>query len=311
VRLEAKAKDIELGLRIDPNLPRIVCGDAGRLRQVLLNLLVNAVKFTAAGTVLVRVHAKPGQGDATTVRCEVADTGIGIDAQILDRMFDLFTQADTSATRKYGGTGLGLAIARELIHLMGGTIGAQSEPGRGSTFWFQLDLSPPLGSGAVPRSPREETAAARQLGATAPLVLVAEDSPVNQIVAVRALERCGYRAQVVSDGRQALQALSTRRYAAVLMDCQMPVMDGYEATMRLRRDEGNDWHTPVIALTAHAMKDDREKCLAAGMDDYISKPMRRQVLIETLRRWIRDDRPVGDLVTLADSTWSPSPTKGP
>jgi len=117
---------------------------------------------------------------------------------------------------------------------------------------------------------------------------------MNQIVAVRALERCGYRAQVVSDGHQALQALATRRYAAVLMDCQMPEMDGYEATKQLRRNEGNDWHTPVIAMTAHAMKHDREKCLAAGMDDYISKPMRRQVFVETLRRWIRDDRTVED-----------------
>jgi PAS domain S-box-containing protein len=294
VRLEAEAKGIELGLRIDPNLPRNVCGDGGRLRQVLLNLLANAVKFTAAGSVMVRVHATPGRGDATTVRCEVADTGIGIDPQILDRMFDLFTQADTSATRKYGGTGLGLAIARELIDLMGGTIGAQSELGRGSTFWFELDLSPPPGSSALPLTPRDDTASARRPGATAPLVLVAEDSPMNQIVAVRALERCGYRAQVVSDGHQALQALSTRRYAAVLMDCQMPEMDGYEATMQLRRNEGNDRHTPVIAMTAHAMTHDREKCLAAGMDDYMSKPMRRQVFIDTLRRWIRDDISIED-----------------
>ena len=294
VRLQANAKGIKLGLQIDPDLPRTVRGDAGRLRQVLLNLLVNAVKFTAAGTVMVRVHATPGRGDATTVRCEITDTGIGIDAQILDRMFDLFTQADTSATRNYGGTGLGLAIARELINLMGGTIGADSEPGRGSTFWFELDLSPPIGSSAIPLSPRRETDSARLPGATAPLVLVAEDNPMNQIVAVRALERCGYRAQVVSDGHQALQALATRRYAAVLMDCQMPEMDGYEATKQLRRNEGNDWHTPVIAMTAHAMKHDREKCLSAGMDDYISKPMRRQVFVETLRRWIRDDSTVED-----------------
>jgi signal transduction histidine kinase/ActR/RegA family two-component response regulator len=289
VGLEANAKGIKLRVRIDPDVPRAVRGDAGRLRQVLLNLLVNAVKFTAAGAVMVRVHATHGRGNATTIRCEVTDTGIGIDAQVLDRMFDLFTQADTSATRKYGGTGLGLAIARELIDLMGGTIGAQSEPGRGSTFWFELDLSPPLGSSPTPLSPGEETVSARPLGATAPLVLVAEDTPMNQIVAVRALERCGYRAQVVSDGHQALQALSARRYAAVLMDCQMPEMDGYEATMQLRRDEGNDRHTPVIAMTAHAMKHDRAKCLAAGMDDYISKPMRRQTLVDTLRRWIRDD----------------------
>jgi PAS domain S-box-containing protein len=283
--LEANAKGIELELEMDPEVARSVRGDSGRLRQVLLNLVGNAVKFTDAGTVTVRVNATPSRDD-TTIRCEVADTGIGIDPQTLDRMFEPFTQADASTTRKYGGTGLGLAIARELINLMGGTIGAESEPGHGSTFWFELDLSAPVPSDGAPASPRVVNGSARGLAPTAPLVLVAEDSPVNQIAAVRALERCGYRAQVVGNGREAVHALSTGRYDAVFMDCEMPEMDGYEATMQLRHREGTARHTPVIAMTAHAMKDDHEKCLAAGMDDYISKPMRLQVLADTLRRWV-------------------------
>ena len=254
---------------------------------MLLNLVANAVKFTHAGAVTVRVDATRQRGGATTVRCEVADTGIGVDPLILDRMFEPFTQADASTTRQYGGTGLGLAIARELADLMGGTIGAESTPGVGSTFWFELDLSDPLGTDdRLPAPPRAVEQSAPPLGPTAPLVLVAEDSPVNQIVAVRALERCGYRAQVVGDGTEALRALAAGRYAAVLMDCQMPQMDGYEATIQLRRHEGSARRTPVIAMTAHAMQDDVDRCLAAGMDDYISKPLRFQVLADTLRRWI-------------------------
>jgi PAS domain S-box-containing protein len=285
-RMEAHAKGIELVLQIDPAVPQTVSGDSGRLRQVLLNLVANAVKFTEAGTVVVRVNPIPGRDHTSAIRCEIADTGIGIDPLILDRMFEPFTQADVSTTRNYGGTGLGLAIAKELVELMGGTIGADSEPGRGSTFWFELDLAPPVARDGAPAPLREVKAPAVRLGPTAPLVLVAEDSPVNQIVAVRALERCACRTHVVGDGRDALEALSTQHYDAVLMDCQMPNMDGYEATMQLRRTEGSARHTPVIAMTAHTMDGDRERCLQAGMDDYITKPMRLQVLADTLRRWL-------------------------
>ena len=222
------------------------------------------------------------------IRAEVTDTGIGIDPAVLDEMFEPFTQADSSTTRHFGGTGLGLAIARELVELMGGTIGAESEPGAGSTFWFELQLGAPLADGGAPEGGRERPPErAAGLHAGAPTVLVAEDSPVNQIVAVRTLERCGFRAEVASDGREALAALAAARYDAVLMDCQMPGMDGYEATAELRRRERDGGHrTPVIAMTAHAMAGDRERCLAAGMDDYIGKPMRSQALAEVLGRWI-------------------------
>ena len=284
--LQANAKGVRLDVHIADAVPQCVRGDRQRLRQVLSNLLSNALKFTTDGSIVVAVSATPQPHGGARSRVEIADTGIGIDPAELDRMFEPFTQADASTTRNYGGTGLGLAIARELVELMGGTIGAASEPGRGSSFWFELALSAPVAPNGRLPPPGDVGIAASPLSSTAPRVLVAEDSPVNQIVAVAALERCGCTVDVVGDGRQALKALSAQRYDAVLMDCQMPEMDGYEATTELRRREDGDHHTPVIAMTAHAMDGDREKCLEAGMDDYISKPMRREQLIETLRRWI-------------------------
>jgi PAS domain S-box-containing protein len=298
--LQAESKGIQLDVHIADPVPQRVRGDRQRLRQVLSNLISNAVKFTTEGSIVIGVSATRQPDGGVRIRVEIADTGIGVDPAELGRMFEPFTQADASTTRNYGGTGLGLAIARELVELMGGTIDAASEPGHGSTFWFELPLSTPVApNGRLPPTGDVGTADP-PFRSTAPRVLVAEDSPVNQIVAVRMLERCGCTVDVVSDGRQALKALSAQRYDAVMMDCQMPEMDGYEATTELRRRENGNHHTPVIAMTAHAMDGDREKCLEAGMDDYISKPMRREDVIETLRRWIpaqanttaeRDPRP--------------------
>jgi signal transduction histidine kinase/FixJ family two-component response regulator len=282
-RPDAIAKHLKLEFDFDPQLPRRVRGDGTRVRQVLMSLTTNAVKFTSEGTVTVRVSVPQGDG-SDRVRFEVVDTGIGIDPVTLDRMFEPFTQADTSMTRRYGGNGLGLAIAKELVELMGGAIGAKSEPGAGSRFWFELPL-PKAPASILP--PASAQPAARTAGPNGALVLVVEDSPVNRVVAVSVLERCGYHVHVVNDGREALQALSMQRYDAVLMDCQMPDIDGYEATQELRRRErGGTDHTPVIAMTAHAMLGDRERCLEAGMDDYVSKPVRSQVLAEVLQRWI-------------------------
>ncbi len=284
--LEAQAKGVQLDIEIDPLAPRRVRGDSARVRQVLLNLVGNAVKFTAEGTVAVRVTRQGGPA-SDDVLLEVIDSGLGIEPKIIQRMFEPFVQADVSTTRKYGGNGLGLAIAKEIVELMGGTIGADSEPGRGSRFWFELPL--PEATPAALASTRERVVRLnqRQSEADAALVLVVEDSPVNRLVAMHVLERCGFRAHVVNDGREALQALSTQHYDAVLMDCQMPDIDGYEATRELRRRESaTGEHTPVIAMTAHAMTGDRERCLEAGMDDYIAKPVRSQTLNEVLRRWI-------------------------
>ena len=251
------------------------------LQTIVANLVSNAVKFTTAGSVAVGVTASPSpKQPGTRIRVEIADTGVGIDALSLERMFEPFTQADGSTTRNQGGTGLGLAIVRGLIDLMGGTIGAHGDPGRGTTFWFELDLATPIADDTQPHS-RPTSAGASRLGSAAPLVLVAEDSPLNQVVAVRALERCGCRTEVVGDGRAALQALSTQRYDAVLMDCHMPTIDGYQATALLRQRESQGEHTPVIAMGAA-----RGRCRDAGMDDYPIKPMQHDALTRALRRWI-------------------------
>jgi signal transduction histidine kinase/CheY-like chemotaxis protein len=288
--LEAQAKGVTLEIDVDPQAPRRVRGDGARVRQVLMNLVGNAVKFTAEGSVRVRVMAR-AEPTVSGVRFEVVDTGIGIEPAMLERMFEPFVQADGSTTRKYGGNGLGLSIAKELVELMGGLIGAESDPGRGSTFWIELPMQRVASvsghtgreRGVMLDEPRPDPSAA--------FILVVEDSPVNRLVTARVLERCGFRAHVVNDGREALDALSMQSYDAVLMDCQMPELDGYEATRELRRREGDGRRTPVIAMTAHAMTGDRERCLAAGMDDYIAKPVRSQALVAILARWItRDDQ---------------------
>ena len=287
----ARMKGLELVLSIDERVPRLVRGDFQRLQQVLLNLVSNAVKFTSEGSVAVRVTASERPPAATMVRFEVADTGIGIDpTTTLEQMFEPFTQADVSTTRPYGGTGLGLAIARELVCLMGGTINATSEPRRGSTFHFEIPLEIPTTIGApneVAQSSADVAAASGMPSwSRPPLVLIVEDSQINQIVAARALERCGCRTHFVNDAEEAIKAFRAQRYDAILMDCQMPNLDGYRATAELRQTEHGERHTPIIAMTAHAMQGDRERCLAAGMDDCLAKPMRHNDLQTLLRRWI-------------------------
>jgi signal transduction histidine kinase/ActR/RegA family two-component response regulator len=288
-RADALAKHLPLELEMDPQLPGRVRGDSTRIRQVLMSLASNAVKFTEEGSVTVRVNVGAAEG-AERIRFEVLDSGIGIDPAMLERMFEPFTQADVSTTRKYSGNGLGLAIAKQLVELMGGEIAAKSELGAGSRFWFEVPL--PAATPSIRQPSREQNVRLGQQKTerSGALVLVVEDSPVNRVVAVSVLERCGYHVHVVNDGREALQALSSQRYDAVLMDCQMPDVDGYQATEELRRRErGSSYHTPVIAMTAHAMVGDRERCLAAGMDDYLSKPVRSQALAEVLERWIPAD----------------------
>ena len=280
--LQARAKGLHFDVAIAPEVPGAVRADGGRLRQVLLNLASNAVKFTSSGAVHVRVLAR----EEDRVRFEVIDTGIGVDPQIIDRMFEPFMQADSSTTRLYGGTGLGLSISRQLVELMGGTIGATSEPDAGSTFWFEVPLERVASDAAKSQEPYRYMSTQGPAG-DAPLVLVAEDSPVNRSVAVSMLERCGVRAEVAANGREALEALWDRHYDAVFIDCQMPELDGYDATAELRRRELSlGTHTPVIAMTAHAMAGDRERCLQAGMDDYVVKPIHSDALVAKLERWI-------------------------
>ena len=422
----AHVKGVALGTLVEVGVPTMVKGDPGRLRQVLINLVGNAVKFTERGGVVIRAQLVEEDAGSTLVRFAVSDTGIGIPSELQARLFESFTQADASSTRQYGGTGLGLAISKQLAELMGGRIGVESDPGQGSTFWFtaRFERSSPaaaalpapvdltgvrvlavddnrvnrevieqnlLGLGMRPTTAgdarealsqlqqahaqgqpfdiavldfhmpdmdgiqlavliREDAATAdlplvlltasgrrgdaqlarnagidafltkpihaaalrEALGTvlglhpadrpTAPLVtrfslaeaktakqshlLLVEDNPVNQRVATRMLEKLGYRVDVAANGRLAVEALSRFPYDLVLMDCQMPEMDGYEATRQVRTSEGAQRHTPIIAMTAAVTKDDEAKALAAGMDEFVTKPITIEALSETLERWL-------------------------
>jgi hypothetical protein len=281
-RLSATAKDLGFAIEIDAAVPERLRGDGRRLGQIVLNLVANAVKFTAEGAVVVSVHSAPGAEGALALAIEVADSGIGIDPDKLERVFDPFTQAEVATTRLYGGSGLGLAIARQLTELMGGTISAHSELGAGSTFVVAVEVAPAAAAAVA----HDASEALPTSWAEPPWLLVVEDSQVNQIVATKALERCGCRVDVASDGLDALVVLESKTYDAILMDCQMPGLDGYKTTAEIRRREEGVRHTPVIAMTAQAMEGDRERCLEAGMDDYLTKPLRHAELLDALERWL-------------------------
>jgi signal transduction histidine kinase/DNA-binding response OmpR family regulator len=425
----AQEKGLELIFQIHARAPKLLRGDPGRIRQVLLNLATNAVKFTPEGEVFIRVSAVDEDETRAKLRFEVRDTGIGIAEDLRDRLFLAFSQGDVSTTRKFGGTGLGLAISRQLVELMDGRIGLESEPGSGSTFWFEISLAKQVGAVEAPTfapesirgmrvvivddnetnrrvlgyqlesfglrfeiaaGAREALALMRQAVAqadpfrvalldyqmpeidgeelgraiaadpelgesemvmltsvgirgdaerfseigfagylvkpikphllfecltmvlggerrrdrrggkplitthtvaercarTAPRILLAEDNLVNQKVAQRILQKLGHAVEVVVDGREAIEALAGQNYDLILMDCQMPKMDGFEATAEIRRNEGRERHTTIVAMTANAMKGDRERCIAAGMDDYVSKPVEPKQLAAILQKWL-------------------------
>jgi two-component system sensor histidine kinase/response regulator len=396
---QAHVRGLELATLGDPRVPLGMLGDAGRIRQVLMNLVGNAVKFTEQGEVIVRTHLAEQTAAGATVRFEVNDTGIGISPEAAARLFEPFSQADSSTTRKYGGTGLGLAICKGLVERMGGTIGVDSEPGRGSTFWFTVrllgtesaapertavaalgglrvlavddnatnrtilseqlsaaglsvttvadgpgaleclreaalegrpfvtavldmhmpgmdgravadairaDLTKParpaqllrtlatvLGVPAPTQPPTRRAASTGDAGGvikpTGALVLVAEDNRINQLVARGLLGKLGCRVDVVGDGREAVAALEAIPYTLVFMDVQMPEMDGFAATAEIRRRERENpgiARTTIIAMTANALAGDQERCLSAGMDDYVSKPVRLEELQIVVRRWL-------------------------
>jgi len=276
--LRANSKGLELALDVAPAIPEVVSGDPGRLRQVLLNLVGNAIKFTERGEVVVR--AEPvADGDGNEIHFSVSDTGIGIPYDKQTAVFEAFAQEDSSTTRRYGGTGLGLTISQRLVGMMGGRLWVDSEPGVGSTFHFTVRCGDAGG-----RQPSTVTAApppAREIPSMD--VLVVEDHPVNQRLALSLLEKWGHRATLARDGREGLDLMTTHRYDLVLMDMQMPEMSGLEATRRFRAQETGK-RTPIVAMTANAMEGDRETCLAAGMDDYLPKPIRSVDLLAMLER---------------------------
>ncbi|MBU5612026.1 response regulator [Geomonas azotofigens] len=284
-----RRKGVALELEIGPDLPRRALGDPNRLRQVLINIVNNALKFTEHGSVTVSACLVEKSGNGHYVGFEVRDTGIGIPAESVGGIFELFTQVDGSATRRYGGTGLGLAIAKQLVELMGGEIGVESEPGRGSTFTFIVYVNAaPDAESDVEDDPIEldnecEETLAAQCHAR---VLLAEDNPVNCEVAHAMMTALGCQVDVAQNGAQAVSALARKSYDLVFMDCQMPELDGYEATRAIReRERDSGRHTPIIALTAHAMAGSRETCLSAGMDDFLSKPFKLGQLQELIQRW--------------------------
>ncbi|HEY1107173.1 MAG TPA: ATP-binding protein [Opitutaceae bacterium] len=280
LRARAAEKRLDLLLDLPPDLPAHVVGDAVRLKQVLINLTGNAIKFTERGHVAIAVQLLRRDPDVATLRFSVRDTGIGMDAAAQARLFKVFSQADSSMTRRFGGTGLGLAISQKLVNRMGGHIEVQSTPGHGSTFSFELALQ--LAATPTPPVPAVGIETANTLKGS---VLVVEDDRVNQRVIDLLLKSYGLQSTIVADGASAVEVAVFERWDAVLMDCQMPGMDGFEATRQIRaRLQGRP--LPIIALTANTMAGDREACLAAGMNDFVAKPVRREELRACLERWL-------------------------
>jgi PAS domain S-box-containing protein len=293
--LQAQKKGIELTLDIDAVLPDLVRGDPGRLSQVLLNLGGNAIKFTATGEVVIRARVLSTDATGTRVEFAVRDTGIGIPTGRLEGLFQPFTQVDTSTSRKFGGTGLGLSIVRRLVELMNGECGVESQVGVGSRFWFTalfaVAAATPDQEPVAPTVQLQPTAARHEMPATrshgeGKHVLLAEDNVVNQKVAGRLLAMLGFRVTLARNGREALDAWASTSFDLILMDCQMPEMDGYEATREIRRREGSGRHIPIIALTAHAMAGAERDSIAAGMDEHMSKPIDRERLASCLGRYL-------------------------
>lgn len=284
----AQQRNLQLNLHVQPGLESLtVIGDPTRIRQILVNLIGNALKFTEQGSVCIKAGWSLIEDDRLQFTCTVQDSGIGIHADMLESMFDAFQQADSSISRRYGGTGLGLPIARTLAERMGGTLRAQSEEGAGSLFTLQIPL--PI-SRHLPVDIRQPLSALDASGKERSVLLV-EDNPVNRTVVQAMLHNLGCRVDVAVDGAEAVSMAAAGEYGLILMDCRLPVMDGYEATRRIRQLEGLE-QLPIIALTANALQGDRDACLQAGMDDYLAKPFKHADLQQVLRRWLFFRTPV-------------------
>lgn len=283
--LKAEQQGVTLMHEIDESLPELMLGDPMRIRQVIVNLVSNALKFTKQGEVKISIDVVSKGIGSVELKVTVSDTGIGIPVAAQDTLFNAFTQADGSTTRKYGGTGLGLAIVSQLVDMMGGTLGLDSVEGKGSSFWFTAKLKT---TAEKPVASLDAVASNESLQLNARILLV-EDNPVNQMVAQKMLERIGLKATLANNGVEALQCLDGQSFDLVLMDCQMPEMDGFDATREIRKLElktPQQQRLPIIAMTANVMSGDRERCLEIGMDDYIGKPVQRDQLATVLRKWL-------------------------
>ena len=284
----ARNKNLEILWEIDPNLPETLIGDPVRIRQVLVNLINNAIKFTFKGHISTKVKMNSLNDDQCEVLFSVTDDGVGIPKDKQDIIFDAFTQADASMTRRFGGTGLGLSISKRLVEMMQGRIWVESEELNGSTFYFTAvfkapkEVAVPMPVEDAPSDPAE-TATAKKIKMLS--ILLAEDNIINQKIVVKILEKRGWKVAAAENGKVVLDLLEKQSFDLILMDAQMPVLDGFETTRLIRENEkktGN--HIPIIALTARAMTADRQQCLACGMDGYVSKPVDRQKLYDTIEQ---------------------------
>jgi CheY-like chemotaxis protein len=296
--LQASTKGVSLHLDVDPSLPSDVLGDPGRLRQVLVNLLSNAIKFTKSGSIqvkLMRLSSRPNDpSDVIQMGIKVRDTGIGMTEAQQANIFDAFTQADASTTRRYGGTGLGLAICQRLVAAMGGKLSVRSAPGKGSEFRFHIPVRAATAKDHVMTTPMALEASHWE----GLRVLVAEDQPINQLLIRKLLEQSGCELSIVSDGAMAVAHWETHPVDLILMDVQMPVMDGMSATAEIRkREKVKGTYARIIALTAHAMPGDQERCLEAGMDGYVTKPLSIEALNACVRQVLSSHAPAPPMLT--------------
>jgi signal transduction histidine kinase/ActR/RegA family two-component response regulator len=282
----AEHKKIRISSSINNSIPDYIAGDESRVRQILVNLIGNAIKFTSEGGVILRINKEESHGKRICLRFEVVDSGIGISPDKQDEIFTPFSQADSSMSRQFGGTGLGLTISRQLVALMGGEIGLESELGRGSIFWFTALFSLAEPPTAPLHKELEQDQRDRSLSGR---VLIAEDNLTNQIVAEGVLRKIGCSTTTVADGEQAIAAVQKEQFDIILMDCQMPILDGYQATAQIRLNEARTGAPPIpiVALTAHAIHGEMERCLQAGMNDYLSKPFTEGQMREILKRWLQ------------------------
>ena len=298
---KAQEKELGFSVAIDPAVPATLLGDPTRLRQIILNLLGNAFKFTEKGEITIRVFPLKEEKQRCLIQFEVHDSGIGINEEMQEKIFASFTQADSVTTRKFGGTGLGLSIAKQLAELMGGEIGLKSSAGKGSIFWFTAWLKRAVTEHeATPRSQVKGSVASADANNidtsetvvppdANPQILIVDDNAINQLVAKGILGKLGFQIDTADDGQDCLDKLHRGTYSLILMDCQMPIMDGFEATKRIRQMAIQDakYDLPIIAMTANAIQGDREKCINAGMNDYISKPLTSKGLTDMVNQWVR------------------------